>query len=112
MATYRDAALAAYTARDAARITTAKERLRPLMTDTKGNTVLDPIGKTTVKHRDDDAGLIVLQTTDGSAVSFGVWPDHADRPVRVVEFVDGAWTIGPEVKDLDDVGAALAGDLS
>lgn len=107
MATYRDAAIAAYDARHAERITVAKERLRPLMTDKAGIKVLDPIGKTTVVYEDDDAGLIILQTTDGSDVSFAVWPEQPTKPVRVVQLQDGAWTYGPEALDLDDVGAAL-----
>lgn len=110
MATYRDAALAAYQARQAEWITTAKERLRPLMTDSTGKLVLDPIGKTKAVDEDRDAGLVILETTDGSLVHFAVWPEHPDRPVRIVTLVDEQWTMGPEVTDLDDVGAALSGD--
>lgn len=55
----------------------------------------------------DDSGLLVLTTTDGSNVSFAVWPEQPTKPVRVVELIDGAWTYGAEVADLDDVGAAI-----
>lgn len=107
MATYRDAALAAYTSRRQARIKRGQDRLVPLMTDATGKAVLDPYSKTTLAHDDPDAGLLVFTTTDGSNVSFGVWPDMPAKAVHVVELLDGRWTLGPAVADLDDVGEAL-----
>lgn len=107
MANYRDAAIAAYADRRTAWVRRGQDRLVPLMTNTAGTKVLDPYGKTTVDHEDQDEDLLILTTTDGSAVSFAVYPDHPERAVRIVELVDGEWTRGPEVLDLDDVGAAL-----
>ena len=110
MATYRDDAIAAYTARRTAWVPNGQDRLVPLMTNAAGTKVLDPYGKTTVAHEDQDEDLVILSTTDGSNVSFAVWPNHPERAVRVVELVDAEWTTGPEVRDLDDVGAALIGE--
>lgn len=103
MATYADAAIAAYQAKRTERLTAAKERLRPLMTDDAGRLVLDPATKTEVAHEDD--GLVVLRTLDGSNVHFAV---RGTDPVRVVSFVDGQWQRGPEVSTLAEVGAVLA----
>lgn len=107
MATYRDAAMAAYAGRRTDWIKKGQARLVPLMTDATGKPVLDPYTRTNAAHEDLDDDLLVLTTTDGSNVSFGVWPNHPDRPVRVVKLLDEQWTHGPEVRDLDDVGAAL-----
>lgn len=107
MANYRDAAMAAYSGRRTDWIKKGQARLVPLMTDATGKAVLDPYTKTRVDAEDLAEDLLVLSTTDGSLVSFAVWPNHPDRVVRVTKLHDGQWTLGPEVKDLDDVGAAL-----
>lgn len=117
MATYRDAALAAYQQRDAAWVQSGKQRLAPLMTDSTGKVVLDPLSKTEEAGRDSATGLLVLHTTDGSDLYFAVYPDKADEPVRMVEpdgsggftGYGGTGLDGPKVADLDDVGAVLAG---
>lgn len=118
MATYADNALAAYQAKRGEWLTRGKERLRPLMTDSKGNVVLDPIGKTEEVHSDPETGLLILHTVDGSDLYFAVYPDDAARPVTMMEPADGGGFTGygntgvnaPVVTDLDDVGRVLAGD--
>jgi hypothetical protein len=107
MATYADAALAAYQAQHTAYLTAVKERLLPLMTDATGKVVLDPIAKTEVVYDNEDAGLVVLHTTDGSDLNFAV---RGDAPVQLVALVNGQWQRGPEVASLADVGAVLAGE--
>lgn len=112
MATYRDYALAAHAAAVQAeqdrlaaekqsRVDAARRTVAPLLTDSTGKLLLDP-AKLTLEHVDNS--VVVLSTADGSAVSFAVQGDL----VRVVQKIDGAWTGGPAVTDLDDVGAALA----
>lgn len=107
MATYRDAAIAAYQDTRADWVTAGKEKLRPLMTDENGTQVLDPIGKTEVAHEDRDAGLLILHTVDGSDLYFAVYPKRTEDVRMVTPKGDGTWTRGATVADLDDVGRAL-----
>ena len=111
MADLRDDALAAYAARAADWLVKGQERLRPVFTDDKGTLALDPVGKTVEAFADRDAGLLVLQTTDGSDLFFAVHPDDGSAAVRMVTPGDpDGWTRGPVVASLADVGAVLAGE--
>lgn len=106
MATYRDAAVAANTARHDAWVTRGQEKTRPLLTDEAGREYLDPLGKTVVVHEETPEDLLILRVDDGSQVHFAVWPDTA-RPVRVARLTDDRWTAGPIVQSMADVGQAI-----
>lgn len=121
MATYREAALAAYAARTQAQadaeaaatqalIAAAQQALVPLFTDSTGKLVADPVKVTAAEHVDEDKRVVVLSITDGSEVSFAVYPDRPE--VRIAELKDGRWEglNSKPVADLDDVGAVLAGE--
>lgn len=121
MGKYRDAALAAYQAREAAAaaeataardamVARAKEKAAPLWAGVDGKPIVDPVKQVRVEYVDDAAGLVVLAVLDGTlAVEavFGVYPDR-DEPTRLVTPVGDGWQRGAVVADLDDVGAAIA----
>lgn len=115
MATFRDTALAAYRGLEADWIARGREKLRPIFSDSTGKLLLDPVGKTTVSYKDrEDSGLLVLTTSDGSNLSFAVYPDRAGSDVALVRDDDDQglhWTRVRVVADLDDVGEAIADGL-
>lgn len=58
---------------------------------------------------DQDNGLVVLTATDGSGVSFAVYPRRTPVERRMATLVDGAWQGSATVADLDAVGEQLKG---
>lgn len=106
MANYRDAAKADNAARHTAWVNRGKEKTRPLLTDSTGKVYLDPLTKTVVAYEDTENDLLVLKVDDGSLVHFAVWPD-TNRKSTIANFIDGQWTIGPEVSKMADVGQAI-----
>lgn len=122
MATYRDYAVAACqnreaaeeTARQAARdalVAAARQALVPVFTDTAGKLVADPVKITAPAAVDQAAGMVVLSTTDGSQVSFAVYPNQDPVERWLVVEDTGRWRRVTQVVDLDDVGEAIAGGL-